>query len=136
MNRPVPATSIVPTITLSGSPFTALHSVSRPELAALRETPAAERRHLIPNFVALFRWEAMRPLLPFQLATPGQPPAWRERMCRSFYQWQPSEDIRCGADLAALDAFDLTLRLFDFTPWRPYFAQRLKSQFGQPPFAK
>jgi hypothetical protein len=26
------------------------------------------------------------------------------------------------------------LRLFDFSAWRPYFAQRFKSQFGPPPF--
>jgi hypothetical protein len=26
------------------------------------------------------------------------------------------------------------LRLFDFTPWRPYFAERFRSQYGPPPF--
>ena len=36
--------------------------------------------------------------------------------------------------MVGVDEFDLTLRLFDFSPWRPYFAQRFKSQFGPPPF--
>ena len=33
-----------------------------------------------------------------------------------------------------MNEFDLALRLFDFTPWRPYFARRFKRQFGPPPF--
>jgi hypothetical protein len=44
------------------------------------------------------------------------------------------EDLVTSADLLALDEFDLTLLLFDFSPWRPYFAQRFQSQFGPPPF--
>jgi len=36
--------------------------------------------------------------------------------------------------LDGLDEFDLMLRLFDFSPWRPYFAQRFRSQLGPPPF--
>lgn len=36
--------------------------------------------------------------------------------------------------MLGLDDFDLMLRLFDFTPWRPYFAQRFHSQYGPPPF--
>lgn len=46
----------------------------------------------------------------------------------------PPDDIESSADLESLDLFDLILRLFDFTPWRPLFAQRFKSQFGPPPF--
>ena len=33
-----------------------------------------------------------------------------------------------------LDEFDLLLRLFDFSPWRPYLAQHFHSQYGPPPF--
>ncbi len=33
-----------------------------------------------------------------------------------------------------LDDFDLILRLFDFSAWRPILAQRFRSQFGPPPF--
>ena len=36
--------------------------------------------------------------------------------------------------LNGLDEFDLMLRLFDFSPWRPYFAQRFRSQLSPPPF--
>ena len=130
----VPAMPVVPAVEVPDSPFQSLASFSRTGLAATRDVPAAERRLLIPNFIELFRWEALRPLLPLQLPTPGQPPPWRGRRCRSCYQWQPSEDLHSSAKLSGLDEFDLTLRLFDFSPWRPYFAQRFQSQFGPPPF--
>ena len=99
-----------------------------------RELPAAERRLLVPDFVKLFRWEAIRPLLPIKLPTPGHPPAWDDRLCRSYYRWLPPEDMQSNAELVGWDAFDMMLRLFDFTPWRPYFAWRFKSQYGPPPF--
>ena len=130
----VPATPVIDTLLVMDSPFCRLQSFSRPELAETRDLPAAERRLLLPNFVSLFRWEAIRPLLPLRLPTPGKPPAWAGRLCRSYYQWLPSDDLPSSADLLGLDAFDLTLRLFDFTPWRPYFARRFKSRFGPPPF--
>jgi hypothetical protein len=60
--------------------------------------------------------------------------SWRPRWCRSFYRWLPAEDLCQPADWIGLDDFDLVLRLFDFTPWRAYFAQRFRSQFGPPPF--
>jgi len=130
----VPAMPIVPVVEAPDSPFQTLASFPRAELAAVRDIPAAERRLLIPNFVALFRWEIVRPLLPLRLPTPGHPPPWGGRACHSFYQWQPSDDLPSSADLIGLDEFDLTLRLFDFSPWRPYFAQRFKSHLGPPPF--
>jgi hypothetical protein len=89
---------------------------------------------LVPSFVEQFCWEAIRPLLPLQLPTPGNPPPWAGRACRSFYRWQPSEDLPSSTALFGLDEFDLTLRLFDFSSWRAYFAQRFKSQLGPPPF--
>jgi len=130
----VPATPLRPAVAVTGSPFLGLESFSQGELAATRSLPAVERRLLIPNFIELFRWEALRPLLPIQLPTPGVPPPWGGRGCRSFYRWLPSEELSCSADLLGLDEFDLTLRLFDFSPWRPYFAQRFKSHLGPPPF--
>ena len=138
----VPATPVAVSVTVLDSPFFGLQPLTRAEFAALRELPAAERRLQIPNFVDCFQWEAIRPLLPLKLSTPGDPPPWRERWCRSHYRWLPSDDLHSSANpsassgeaLVGLDAFDLTLRLFDFTPWRPYFARRLKSQFGPPPF--
>lgn len=130
----VPATPVQAALTLTGSPFHHLQSLSRAELSATRNIAAAERRLRLPNFVALFRWEAIRPLLPLQLPTPGNPPPWHGRICRSYYRWLPSDDLASSADLSRLDEFDLLLRLFDFSPWRPYFARRFKSALGPPPF--
>jgi len=136
----VPATPLTASVSILDSPFCSLQGLSRSALAETRSLPAAQRRRLLPNFVELFGWEAIRPLLPLQLPTPGDPPAWNGRLCRSFYRWLAPDDgvlrssPHTSADLAGLDEFDLTLRLFDFSPWRPYFAQRFKSQFGPPPF--
>ncbi len=130
----VPAAPVIPVVMVSSSPFQSLVSLSRAELSATRDRPATQRRLLNPNFVALFRWETIRRLLPLRLPTPGQPPPWVGRACRSYYQWQPSDDLSSSTDLFGLDEFDLALRLFDFSPWRPYFAQRFKSQLGPAPF--
>jgi hypothetical protein len=130
----VPATPVIPFVSIPDSPFSRLQSFSRTELSETRKTDAAERRQLIPNFVELFCWEGIRPRLPLKLPTPGNPPAWNGRLCRSFYRWLAPDDLPTSADLLGLDEFDLMLRLFDFSPWRPYFAQRFKSQFGPAPF--
>ena len=130
----IPAAPIVSTVEMPGSPFHSLAREKRAQLLATRRLAAAERRLLLPNFVELFRWEAIRPRLPLRLPTPGNPPPWEGRLCRSCYRWQPSDDLVSSADLLALDEFDLMLRLFDFSAWRPYFAQRFKSQLGPPPF--
>ena len=130
----VPATPLVPVVAVPASPFHRLESLSRSQLATTRSLPAAERRLLIPNFVELFCWETIGPLLPLRLPTPGDPPPWLGRRCRSCYRWQASDGLPSSAELCALDEFDLMLRLFDFSPWRAYFAQRFQSQFGPPPF--
>lgn len=117
----VPATPVIAPVAVPDSPFRGLQSFSRSELVETRKIDAAERRLLIPNFVELFRWEAIRPLLPLKLPTPGNPPAWGGRLCRSFYQWLPPDDLPTSADLVGLDEFGLVLRLFDFSPWRPWF---------------
>ena len=116
------------------SPFHHLVGLSRPELVATRKVPAAQRRLLVDNFVTLFRWEAMRPLLPLCLRIPAGVPPWRPRLCRSCYRWVPPDDIQCSKDLQGLDDFDLLLHLFDFTAWRPILGQRFHSQCGPPPF--
>ncbi len=130
----VPATPVTATVSIAASPFSALKSMTRSELAESRAIPAAERRLQIPNFVEIFRWEAIQPLLPIKLPTPGEPFAWAGRLCRSHYQWLIPDDIHSSAEVLRLDEFDLLLRLFDFTPWRPYFASRFRSQFGPPSF--
>jgi hypothetical protein len=130
----IPATTVTAKVSIAASPFQELKTMTRSELAESRAIPAAERRLQIPNFVELFRWEAIQPLLPLKLPTPGEPPAWDGRLCRSFYQWQLPANIHASSELLCLDEFDLMLRLFDFAAWRPYFATRFRSQLGPPPF--
>ena len=130
----IPATPCVKQITVPDSPFHGLNRLSRTELVRTRDLPATERRLQLPNFIELFRWDAIRQQLPLKLPTPGDPPNWKARRCRSYYQWLPPEASLNELTIARLDLFDLCLHLFDFSPWRPYFAWRLKSQFGPPPF--
>ena len=74
MNRLlIPSTALVPTIAMPDSPFHQLQSPSRSELAETRSIPAAERRLLIPNFVELFRWEAIRPCCHSSCPAPAIP---------------------------------------------------------------
>ena len=112
-------------------PIQGLSIPTRAELSAGRDLTASERRLQLPNFVEMFHWEAMWNLLPLRLPTPGDASAWTGRLCRSHYQWFPLDKSKT---LDGLDEFDLMLRLFDFSPWRPYFAQRFHSQLGPPPF--
>ena len=116
------------------SPFHRLVGLSRQDLAASREVSAAERRLMTACFVTTFTWTTVRPLLPFRLAIPAGVPAWQPRRCRSFYRWLPPDDLHTADDLEALDDFDLILRLFDFSAWRPILGQRFASQMGPPPF--
>ena len=111
--------------------FRELGRLSRVQFQATRGLPAAERRRQVPGFVETLRWSAIRPLLPLQLPTPGKVAPWNGRLCRSHYRWLPPEET---LDLQGLDDFDLVLRLFDFSAWRPYLAQRFRSQLGPPPF--
>lgn len=130
----IPITENAPLVEAPDSPFRLLGRLSRAELKATRDIPAAERRLLVPNFVESFQWETIRPLLPLPLSSPDDAPPWHPRWCRSFYRWLPPEETLSLDDLKGLDDFDLILRLFDFTPWRPYLAQRFSSHLGPPPF--
>ena len=116
------------------SPFHHLKGLSRCKLGNTRTLAAAERRLLTEHFVAFFEWEAIRPLLPFRLGVLAEVPAWQPRRCRSFYRWLPSHDVETVEDLEGMDDFDLILRLFDFSAWRPILGQRFASQMGPPPF--
>jgi len=111
-----------------------LTGLSCTDLAATRNLPAAERRLLVEQFVDTFQWQALRPLLPFRLSVPPDVPSWQVRRCRSHYRWLPADDLQSLDDLEGLDDFDLVLRLFDFSPWRPILAQRFSSQLGPPAF--
>jgi len=116
------------------SPFHQLVGLSRQEMKASLGLDAATRRQLTRHFVTIFQWEAVRPLLPLRLVVPPGIPPWTGRLCRSHYLWRPPESALSVDDLAGLDDFDLLLRLFDFSPWRPILAQRFRSHMGPPPF--
>jgi len=116
------------------SPFHALVGLLRADLAETRDLPAAERRQLTEHFGATFAWDTLRPHLPLHLAVPEGVPHWLPRLCRSHYQWFPPDDLPSVEDLRGLDDFDLVLRLFDFSAWRPILGQRFTSFFGPPPF--
>jgi len=122
------------TVEIEHSPFEKLQRVTRAQLSESRTLPAAERRLQLPGFVQTFQWESIRWLLPLQLPVPGAAPTWSGRACRSYYQWLATEDLHANGEVLRLDEFDLLLRLFDFSSWRPYFAQRFHSQYGPPPF--
>jgi hypothetical protein len=132
---PAPAeTQILTASRLPNSPFHSLIGLGRAEMGETRELPAAQRRLLTEHFVSAFQWESVRPHLPFCLPIPAEAPAWQPRLCRSYYAWLPPDDVHSAADLAGLDDFDLILRLYDFSAWRPILGQRFLSQFGPPPF--
>jgi hypothetical protein len=86
------------------------------------------------QFMDTFQWSTVYPMLPLRLVVPSDVPPWRPRRCRSYYRWLPPEEILTAQDLQGLDDFDLVLRLFDFSAWRPILAQRFCSQLGPPPF--
>ena len=143
---PTPAQALTEP-SLPDSPFHQLLGFTRAQLRTTRDIPAAERRLLLPNFSETFRWAAVRPLLPLRLVVaptqpaagqdlPATPPVWRPRTCRSHYVWLPPEDVLAESPAAwqGLDDFDLILRLFDFSAWRPILGQRFASQCGPPPF--
>jgi hypothetical protein len=129
----IPAMDEAPTW-VPDSPFHQLTSLSRAQLKATRSVPAAPRRLMTTRFVETFEWEALRPVLPLRLIVPPEVPPWRPRRCRSHYRWLPPDDIQSADDFEGLDDFDLVLRLYDFSAWRPILAQRFSSQFGPPPF--
>lgn len=116
------------------SPFHRLTTLPRSELVSRRDVPAAERRLLTEHFVSTFQWETVRPLLPLRLETVPDVRLWRSRICRSHYRWLPPDDMRSADDLEGMDDFDLLIRLFDFSPWRPILGQRFSSNLGPPPF--
>jgi hypothetical protein len=103
-------------------------------MVASRELEAAERRLLTEQFVETFQWANVYPLLPLRLVVPPDVPSWQPRHCRSYYRWIPPEQTLTANELQGLDDFDLMLRLFDFSTWRPLLAQRFRSHMGPPPF--
>ena len=118
---------------VSASRFAHLVWPTRIALKESRGMPASQRRLLSAHFQASFAWTALQPRLPLQpVVFPVTPPPAARRF-RSDYRWLPTEALD-GAVLEGLDDFDLILRLFDFSPWRPLLAQRFRSQLGPPAF--
>lgn len=107
---------------------------SRAEFKAARAVDAPERRLMTDHFLTAFTWDEIRLHLPLLLVLPDPVPPWTPRLCRSYYHWLPPDDIQSAEDLEGMDDFDLVLRLFDFSAWRPILAQRFASHFGPPPF--
>jgi len=128
MSMLIPALEHTEPLCLPESPFHRLTSLSRSALATTRDLAAAHRRLWVTHFVATFQWEAIRPLLPLRLELPPDVSPWHARLCRSCYVWLPPDDMHSANDLAGLDDFDLVVRLFDFSPWRPILGQRFLSQ--------
>jgi hypothetical protein len=118
---------------VADSPFHNLLSLSRSDMASSRELEAPERRMLNRQFVDTFQWSTLYSMLPLRLVVPLGAPPWRPRRCRSYYRWLPPEETLTAEVLQGVDDFDLVLRLFDFSPWRPILAQRFCSQLGPPP---
>ena len=115
-------------------PFARLLGLSRLELKANRGVPADERRLLTVHFQESFTWSAIRLLLPLPFSVPADIPTPSPRRFRSTYTWLQPEKLLTAEELDGLDDFDLILRLFDFSAWRPILAQRFRSQFGPPAF--
>lgn len=129
---PLTAVQVAPPLALTS--FQHLVGLSRSELKATRTLPAAPRRLLTTHFQESFNWATIRRLLPLPLITPADVPVLPPRRYRSHYQWLPPDDIQTRADLDGLDDFDLIVRLFDFSPWRPILGQRFASHYGPPAF--
>jgi hypothetical protein len=117
-------------------PFRALGTLPRKQWIALREVlSASERRLYTPGFLNVFPWDAIREHLPLPVASLPDVPLWPGRRCRAYYQYIEPEATLSLQDWEGLDEFDIILRLFDFTNWRPLFAQRFSgSHLGPPPF--
>lgn len=130
----IPASAPYLPLAVAVSPLAGLGRLSLKEWDTLQVLTAAERRLYVPGFVDVFRWEALRAHLPLQVAPLPAVPPWPGRRCRSYYQWAVPETTLTPAHWQGLDDFDVILRLFDFSAWRPLFAQRLRSHLGPPPF--
>lgn len=130
----IPASAPYTPFEVTVRPLAGLGRLSLQEWDTLQVLTAAERRLYVPGFVDVFRWEAFRAHLPLQVAPLPDVPSWPGRRCRSYYQWTPPETPLTLAQWHGLDDFDVILRLFDFSGWRPLFAQRLRSHLGPPPF--
>lgn len=130
----IPASAPYAPLQVAVSPVQELGSMELVQRETLQGLEAEARRLYVPGFVETFQWDALREHLPLQMAPLPDVAPWPGRQCRSFYQWLPPEPTLSAEQWKGLDDFDLILRLFDFSAWRPLFAQRLRSHLGPPCF--
>ena len=130
---------------LPDSPFHQSLGFTRPQLRATRDIPAAERRLALPNFIDTFCWEAIRPRLPLRLVVaPTQPATGPDqpaplRLAAALLPL-PLRLVAPGGDVGpspaawqGLDDFDLILRLFDCSAWRPSWANASPASMARRP---
>lgn len=95
---------------------------------------ASHKRALHPDFVATFSLAALQPQLPLPFPAPTAPPSPKHQY-RSAYQYLGAAELADPTTLAALEPFEITLHLIDFSPVRDYLAQGYRpSARGQTPF--
>jgi hypothetical protein len=96
---------------------------------------ASQKRAAHPDFVPTFSLPALRPHLPLRFPVPpGLPPSPKTHY-RSYYQYPGYADLAEATRLAALDDFEIILRLVDFSPLRDELARTYRpSARGMVPF--
>ena len=133
---------------LPDSPFHQLLGFTRAQLRDTRDIPAAERRLLpaqLRRDLPLGSGPPAACPCAWSWRPPNRPPARTSPPRRRSGSRATAAPTTSGcprrrrwasrrAAWQGLDDFDLILRLFDFSAWRPILGQRFASQFGPPPF--
>ncbi len=131
----VPASEPYVPLEVPDSPFHAIESLPKEQWRTLRDALSAkQRRPYAPGSIEAFCWDRLLAHLPLRVAPLPDVPPWPGRRCRSHYRWLPPEADLTRKDWEGFDLFDVLLRLFDFSAWRPILAQRFLSHMGPPPF--
>ena len=130
----VPATPIQAALTLTGSPFHHLQTCRGPIERHAQRCPRPNAVCGCPTLCSCSAGKPSAHSCPCSYPRRAAHRPGTGACAGSYYRWLPPDDLLSSADLSGLDEFDLLLRLFDFSPWRPYFARRFKSALGPPPF--
>lgn len=86
------------------------------------DSTATQKRAANPDFVPTFSVEALRDRLPFRFPVPKAVSPSPKRQYRSRYRYLGFADLTDATLLATLTAFEVALRLIDFSPLRDYLA--------------
>lgn len=97
---------------------------------------ATHKRAAHPAFVPTFAIQVLGNRLPFRFPVPADVPPSPKRHYRSHYGYLGFQDLTDVTVLATLTAFEVALRLIDFSPLRDYLAAHYYtgSAKGQVPF--